>query len=130
VSLCAIAWLRHRQGRAGVAELIVRFSRLAAVALGAVVLAGLVMAFIVLDSFGDLTGTEWGQTLLLKTAAVAVAIAIGAYNHFRLVPALDGATDASAEQVATQLRSTLTAEAIVLVFVVIVTAFLVAATTV
>ena len=47
------------------------------------------MAFIVLDSFGDVTGTEWGQTLLLKSAAVAVAVAIGAYNHFRLVPALD-----------------------------------------
>ena len=128
VSLCAIAWLRHRRGSdAGVAELVVRFSRVATVALGAVVLAGVVMAFIVLDSFGDLTGTEWGQTLLLKTAAVAVAVAIGAYNHFRLVPALDA--QPGSDPLASRVRSIVTAEAIVLVFVVIVTASLVAAAT-
>jgi copper transport protein len=128
VSLCAIAWLRHRRGsRAGVAEMVVRFSRVATAALGAVVLAGVVMAFIVLDSLGDLTGTEWGQTLLLKTAAVAVAAAIGAYNHFRLLPALDA--EPGSELLASRVRSTVTAEAIVLVFVVIVTASLVAAAT-
>jgi copper transport protein len=128
VSLCAVAWLRHRRGSdAGVAELVVRFSRVATVALGAVVLAGVVMAFIVLDSFGDLTGTEWGQTLLLKTAAVAVAAAIGAYNHFRLVPALDA--EPGSDPLASRVRSIVTAEAIVLVFVVIVTASLVAAAT-
>jgi copper transport protein len=130
VSLCSIAWLRHRRGRrVGVAEFVVRFSRVATVALGAVTLAGLAMAFVVLDSFGELTGTEWGQTLLLKTAAVAVAVAAGAYNHFRLVPALDAAADVDAEPLAARLRSTVTAEAIVLVFVVIVTAWLVVAAT-
>ena len=129
VSLCAVAWMRHRAGRpAGVAELAIRFSRIATLALGAVVVAGAVMAFIVLDSFGDLTGTEWGQTLLLKTAAVAVAIVLGGYNHLRLVPALDA--EPSAEQLGARLRATITAEVIILVFVVVVTASLVAAATV
>jgi copper transport protein len=86
------------------------------------------MAVIVLDSFGDLTGTEWGRVLLLKSAAVAVAAALGAYNHFRLVPAIDA--EPKSEQLAAQLRSTVTAEAIVLVFVVVVTATLVAAATI
>ena len=41
VALCAVAWARHRRGRrAGVAELVVRFSRVATVALGAVVARG------------------------------------------------------------------------------------------
>ena len=86
------------------------------------------MAFVVLDSFGDLTGTEWGQTLLLKTAAVTIAIAIGAYNHFRMVPALDA--DPNSPELAARLRSTLVAEAVVLLFVVVTTAWLVAASTV
>ena len=129
VALCAVAWARHRRSvRAGVAELVVRFSRVATVALVAVVLAGAAMALMVLDSFGDVTGTEWGQTLLLKSAAVAVAAAIGAYNHFRLVPALDAQPES--EALASRVRSIVTAEAIVLVFVVIVTAFLLAAATV
>jgi len=129
VSLSAIAWLRHRRGNdANVAELVIRFSRVAAMALGAVALAGVLMAFIVLDSFSDLTGTEWGKTLLLKTAAVVVAASVGAYNHFRLVPALD--VQPQSDLLAARLRSIVTAEAIVLVFVVIVTASLVAAATI
>jgi len=129
VSLCAVAFARHRRGRSGgAAELVVRFSRIATLALGSVVLAGVAMAFVVLDSFGDLTGTEWGQTLLLKTAAVTIAIAIGAYNHFRMVPALDA--DPNSPELAARLRSTLVAEAVVLLFVVVTTAWLVAASTV
>ncbi len=128
VALCAIGWRRHRRGsHARVAELVVRFSRVATLALGPVMLAGVVMGFIVLESFGDLTATEWGLTLLLKMAVVAVAVSIGAYNHFRLVPALDA--EHGSDPRASQLRLILTAEAIVLVAVVIVTASLVAAAT-
>jgi copper transport protein len=126
VSMAMVAWWRYLQGRpTRAAELIVRFSSVATVALVAVGVAGTVMAVFVLDSFGELTGTEWGQILLLKTAAVAIAAAGGAYNHFRLLPALEAAPDD--EELAAELRTTVTAEAIMLGFVIIVTAWLVSA---
>lgn len=128
VALCAVVWSRRRESRpTRSAELVLRFSRIATLSLGAVVVAGGLMAFIVLDSVGDLTRTEWGQTLLLKTAAVMIAVGVGAYNHFRMVPALDAEPDS--ERLRSQLRSTVTVEAIILVFVVVVTAWLIAADT-
>ncbi|BAN03493.1 copper resistance CopC/CopD family protein [Ilumatobacter coccineus] len=128
VTMAAVLWSRHRAGRpTRGAELVVRFSKIASLALAAVVVAGLFMAFFVLDSFGELTGTPWGQILLLKTVAVGLAAAGGAYNHFRLLPALED--DPESPDVLAELRSTVTAEAIMLVFVVAVTAWLVAAAT-
>ncbi len=126
VTMAAVLWLRHRRGQPSDAlGLVVRFSAVASVALGAVVIAGLVMAVSILDSVGELTSTQWGQTLLLKSAAAGVAIAAGAYNHFRLMPALErNPNDESLHQ---SVRATVTAEAIMLTFVVVVTAWLVAA---
>ncbi len=124
VAMAGIVAVRHHAGRPmRAAELVIRFSRIASIALAAVLAAGAVMAVMVLDSFGDLTGTQWGKMLLLKTSAVGLALIGGAYNHFRLLPALEARPDDPALR--EQLRSTLTAEAIMLTFVVIVTAWLV-----
>ncbi len=126
VVLSALVWSRIRSGEPSrLAELVVRFSKLATISLAAVVAAGGVMAFLVLDSFGELTGTEWGQILLLKSAAVGIAAVGGAYNHFRLLPMLEA--DPESRSTLAVLRSTVTSEAIVLVFVVMVTASLVVA---
>jgi copper transport protein len=126
VSMAVLVWMRHRAGRpSDTAGLVVRFSSVATSSLGAVVIAGLVMAIAVLDSFDELTSTQWGQTLLLKTAAVAVALAIGTYNHFRLRPALEA--DPTDVDLLRTVRSALTSEAIILGFVVVVTVWLVAA---
>jgi len=126
VMMAIVVWRRSRAGRpTGAAELALRFSPLATVSLVAVAAAGLVMAVMVMDSFGELTGTEWGRILLLKVAAVGLAGVGGAYNHFRLIPALDADPDDPA--LLDRVRSTISAEAILLVFVVIVTAALVAA---
>ena len=126
VTMAAVIWSRHRSGRPmRVVELVVRFSKIATIALASVVAAGGVMAFLVLDSFGELTGTTWGKILILKTAAVGLAMIGGAYNHFRLLPALEA--DPESPELLTELRSTVTAEAVMLVFVVAVTAWLVAA---
>jgi copper transport protein len=128
VAMAAVMWMRHRRGVAPRAlELVVRFSSVAAVALGAVIVAGLIMAVSVLDSVGELTGTEWGQVLLLKTAAAGLAMVGGAYNHFRLLPALEA--DPDSPVLHEQLRSVITAEAIMLSFVVVVTAWLVSSAT-
>lgn len=126
VALAAVVWSRSRHHEPmRIVELVVRFSKIATIALASVVAAGGIMAFLVLDSLGELTGTSWGQILLLKTAAVGIAMIGGAYNHFRLLPALEA--DPESPELLAELRSTITAEAIVLVFVVTVTAWLVAA---
>ncbi len=126
VTMAAVLWWRHRNERSSDAlGLVVRFSAVASVALGAVVVAGLVMAVSILDSIGELTSTQWGQTFLLKSTAAGVAVIAGGYNHFRLMPALERNPDDQALH--ESVRSTVTAEAIVLTFVVVVTAWLVAA---
>ena len=126
VTMAAVVWSRYRSHRRmRVVELVVRFSRIATIALASVVVAGGIMAFLVLDSFSELTGTPWGRILLLKTAAVGLAMIGGAYNHFRLLPSLEA--DPESPELVTDLRNTVTAEAIMLVFVVAVTAWLVAA---
>ena len=126
VTMAVVVWSRYRAQRPmQVVELVVRFSKIATIALASVVIAGGIMAFLVLDSFGELTGTPWGKILLLKTAAVGLAMIGGAYNHFRLLPSLEA--DPESPELLTDLRNTVTAEAIMLVFVVAVTAWLVAA---
>jgi copper transport protein len=126
VTMAIVMWARHRRSRPTDAlGLVVRFSAVASVALGAVVAAGLVMAVSILDSFGELTSTQWGQTFLLKSAAAGLAMLAGAYNHFRLMPALE--RDPDDDVLHRSVRSTVTAEAILLGFVVVVTAWLVAA---
>lgn len=126
ITMAVVLWSRHRHDRPTDAlGLVVRFSAVAGLALGAVVVAGLVMAVSILDSFGELTSTSWGQTFLLKSAAAGIAIFAGAYNHFRLMPALE--RDPDDQALHDSVRSTVTAEAIMLAFVIVVTAWLVAA---
>lgn len=126
IAMAVVLWTRRRRQRpTGALELVVRFSAVASVALGAVVVAGAVMAVAVLDSFGELTSTQWGQTLLLKSTAAGVAVAAGAYNHFRLKPALERYPDDA--DIHDTVRTSVTVEAIMLGFVVVVTAWLVAA---
>ena len=126
VAMAVVLWSRHRAGLAPRAhEMVVRFSGIATIALGAVIAAGGIMAFLVLDSVGELFSTQWGQVLLLKSTAAGLAMVGGAYNHFWLLPALE--TDPDDPTLVAHLRSAVTAEAIMLGFVIVVTASLVAA---
>jgi len=123
VALVVVAGLRHRTG-VSIAELVVRFSSLATVALVAVALAGVVMAGLIVDDVGDLTSTVWGRRLVIKVVAVGVAAMIGGYHHFVIVRRLDR-HDVPAEVELARARTTLVVEAIALVFVVIATGMLV-----
>ena len=128
IVLAALLARRHRAGLpSGAASLIVRFSAVATVALIAVAAAGVLMAFFVLDSPGDLTSSEWGRTLLVKNAAVAAAAALGAYNHFRLRPALE--SDPQSARLSSEFRRSLYVEAAVFTVILAATATLVAAAT-
>ncbi len=51
------------------------------------------MAWLALDSPGDLFSTSWGQVLLVKVGVVAIVAGLGGYNHFVLRPALETRPD-------------------------------------
>jgi len=87
----------------------------------AVVVTGIVMTAMIIDSPSDLVETDWGRRLLVKLIAVAVAGVIGGYHHRVAVPALRAGGSAAV------FRRTLVAEAAVLVGVVVVTSWLVVA---
>lgn len=126
VALVVLAALRQRARRGGLAPLVVRFSTLATLALIAVVVAGVTMAVLILDDVDDLGGTDWGRRLLIKVAAVGAAALLGGYNRIVLVPRLaTGSLDAERT-----IRTTITLEAVVLAFVVVVTVLLTRAATV
>jgi copper transport protein len=129
VALVAVAVLRHRAQTGSIAELVVRFSSVATVALAAVAAAGALMAVLVLDDVDELTDTVWGQRLTIKVAAVGVAAALGAYHHLVTVRRLDRPGGVDAAELA-RVRTTLTIEAIALVFVVIASGLLVNGSTV
>lgn len=122
--LALVAALRRRSGRGDVASLVVRFSSVATVALLVVATAGIGMTLMIADDVAAITSSPWGHRLIVKTSAVAIAVAIGAYNHFRLVPRLDDGIDDAIDRT---MRISLCCEAVVLTFVVGVTALLVTA---
>jgi copper transport protein len=69
-------------------EAVQRFSQIATIALGVVVLTGLVRGLVEVRTWHGLFSTSFGRTLLIKLVLVAGLIALGAVNRFRIVPAL------------------------------------------
>lgn len=127
-AMTTTAWMRRRRSeRVGLTAMVVRFSSIATVSLAAVIVAGLVMTWMVLDAPGDLFGTSWGRVLVAKTAVVAVAAGLGGYNHFRLRPALEQRPDDP--ELAKELRASLSIESAVFVVIIVLTAILVASAT-
>ena len=124
--LADLLWRRHRRG-ADVFRPLMRFSRMAATALVLAGAAGTVMAILVLNRFADLWSTPWGRLLLAKIALVAVAAAIGGHNRWVLIPAVERHGEPAVHR---RLRRAAVVEAIALLCVAVITAFLVAASAV
>lgn len=129
VALLVVGVLRRRRGSIG--PVLVRFSPIATFSLAAVAVAGAVMAILILDDVGELTSTDWGRRLLVKTGGVGVAASLGAYHHWFVVPRYrsveSGDREATLER---RSRSTIVAEAIVLGLVVVMSALLTRSSTV
>src|SRR5690606_18894393 len=85
--------------------------------------SGVVMGWITLGSLDALVGTGYGRLLLVKIGLAAVVAGLGAWNRFRLVPAVKKGVDP--ERPWHRLQRTVTTEAGVLVLAVLVTGFLV-----
>jgi copper transport protein len=107
------------------AGIVKRFSDLATVSILVVGAAGLVMGWSEVRALKALTSTGYGLTLLAKVAVVVAIAAMGAYNHFRLVPAL---AQGKARAGLARLRQTLRFEVIGLVAVLALTSVLVVTT--
>jgi copper transport protein len=65
-----------------------RFSRAAVPVVGVLILTGLVLAIVQLESFDALIDTTYGWILSAKLALVLMLLGLAALNRFRLTPAL------------------------------------------
>lgn len=116
---------RRREDGAPVAPLVARFSTVATAGVVLASVTGIFLGWNEVRTLDGLTSTGYGLLLLSKVSAVVALAALGAYNHFRLVPALArGKTRAAL----TQLRTSLGLEALCLVVIVAITAVLVVVT--
>ena len=116
--------LRHRRHEAdasGAAAVVARFSTFAASSVVALFASGTAMTLLVVTSFTDLVGHEYGRTVLSKTGLVLAVLVAAAYNHRRLVPRLRRAGPGAWAR----LRLAIGVETAGLVVVLLVTALLV-----
>ncbi len=103
--------------------MVTRYSIVATIGLVAVAVAGVYLAFVILDAPSELWTTDWGRVFLAKFGVVAVAAALGAHNHHVIVPALErGEED---DEAVARLQSTLRNEVLALTVVTVLTAILV-----
>ena len=77
--------------RADIAAWVQSLSTVATRALIVVTGTGLFNAWRGVGSPADLVGNPYGNTLLVKVGLVAVAVALGAFNRFRVMPRLAAA---------------------------------------
>ena len=124
--LALVTVLTHRRRRlisprAGV--IAARFSVLATAGTLVAAAAGVALAVVRLDALAELWTTAYGYVLLAKVTVAAVVAAIGAYNHFVVVPTLRRIPD---HVIALRLRRLGLVEVALLVAVVALTSALVA----
>ncbi len=72
----------------GLLPVLNRFSRIAMPVVGVLVLSGLTLAVVQLQSFGALIETKYGIILSIKLVLVTMLLGLAALNRFRLTPAL------------------------------------------
>ncbi len=70
------------------AAVLVRFSRVALVSVGAILLTGLAQAYVYVRELDALTETGYGRAVLAKFLLLLALIGLGAYNRRRSVPRL------------------------------------------
>ncbi|MGW0507191.1 FixH family protein [Micromonospora sp. NPDC003241] len=127
--LVALAWTLTRSADlppGAAARTVSAFSRTAAVLVGLLGVAGVLLGWRILGSWAALWGTAYGLALLTKVGLTVVVLAVAAHNRFRLMPRVV-ATDRDEGSPAAWrlLRRSVRWEAALLVGVVAATGFLV-----
>jgi copper transport protein len=108
------------------AEVLARFSATAATLLVLLVLTGAFLAWRIVASWQGLVSSGYGQLLLVKIAAAAVAVLLASWNRFRLLPRVhDAAGHEDSRAAAHAVSRTTSLEAGVLAAVLLATGFLV-----
>lgn len=106
--------------RARAGAVLERFGMIAMFLVGALVLAGVALAVLLLGSLEALWQTPYGITLMIKLALVAMLLLLAALNRFRLVPRLV----AGERSAAAALWGSMTAEIILALLILLATAVL------
>jgi copper transport protein len=108
------------------AALVTRFSVAAAGVLALLAGTGSLMAWRVLGSWGGLVETRYGQLLLVKIGVAVLVVLLAAYNRFWLLPEVrSGPGHQHGVTLVREVRTTVLAEAGLLVVLLMVTGFLV-----
>ncbi len=81
-----------------------RFGQAASIIVPALILAGLLMAWMLLGDMRALMTTGYGQTLLIKLALVGVVLTLAAANKLRFVPAMQSGDDNAARHLARSIE--------------------------
>jgi putative copper export protein/methionine-rich copper-binding protein CopC len=111
------------EGRTGaLSRMVNAFSPLALGCAAVVVFTGVIAARYHLGSWGAFTNTTYGKTLLVKLAIVVLLVCVAAYNWRRVRPSLVLGADSDVRRI----RSSASAEVILALLIVLVTAVLVA----
>lgn len=92
--LATVLWRRKRTNRVlDAAYIAVRFSVVAGASLVLAGIAGIGLTVEILEQPSQLWESTWGQILIAKVLLVTIVAAIGAYNHFRIIPTLEQVVD-------------------------------------
>jgi copper transport protein len=110
------------------AETLMRFAPLALVAVAALLASGVLQSILYLDSLGELLDTGFGRAIVVKAVLLLALVALGAFQRRRSLPRLrriaaDGGTPGAA---GIALRRALRIELLLVVAVLVATAFLAA----
>lgn len=127
--LCVLAAVRPETSDAepgvhvhAVIEVVARFSRYALISVIVLAISGVVMAFLIVGSWGALFGSDYGRILLIKLGVVAAVIVLAAWNRLHVLPRISN--QPGEKQQWASLRRTLFGEAVLLSVVIVVTGFL------
>jgi copper transport protein len=126
VLLALLLRARRSKGTDPVAAgaVVTRFTTMATICVLAVTITGTALGWAEVRAIRALTSTTYGQLLIAKAALAVVIALIGAYNHYRLVPALRRAAE-KGHDVWHYLLRTVRVEAVGMVVVLGLTAVLV-----
>lgn len=81
-----------------------RFGQVALVIVPVLILAGLVMAWLLLGDLGALVSTGYGQALLIKLVLVGMVLTVAAANKLRFVPAMQAGDSKAAQHLARSIE--------------------------
>ncbi|PSL14537.1 copper resistance D family protein [Shimia abyssi] len=95
---------RRPEHIASAATLGHRFGQAASVIVPGLILAGLLMAWLLLGDLRALVATGYGQTLLIKLVLVGAILSLAAANKLRFVPAMQAGDDKAAHHLARSIE--------------------------